>query len=181
MDLKNNRIDVSELGWVKLPGEPANASLRYAANEDRSRLRVGLSAEGLELLGWLNTGADERAGEKFACVSAVSGLDVPDDGRGVIVVDWDGDGDQDLWISNRNAPRIRYFRNDTRSENNFVELRLIGNGKTTSRDAVGARVDGGGVATKGAGGPPVPTGYSSGTSPRLQVETNSVIPHRPLC
>ncbi len=90
---------------------------------------------------FLNTGADERAGEKFACVSAVSGLDVPDDGRGVSVVDWDGDGDQDLWISNRNAPRIRYFRNDTRSENNFVELRLIGNGKTTSRDAVGARVE----------------------------------------
>lgn len=90
---------------------------------------------------FLNTGADERAGERFACVSAVSGLDVPDDGRGVSVVDWDGDGDQDLWISNRNAPRIRYFRNDTRSENNFIELRLIGNGKTTSRDAVGARVE----------------------------------------
>ena len=33
---------------------------------------------------------DERAGERFACVSAVSGLDVPDDGRGVSVVDWDG-------------------------------------------------------------------------------------------
>ncbi len=90
---------------------------------------------------FLNTGADERAGEKFACVSAVSGLDAPDDGRGVSVVDWDGDGDQDLWISNRNAPRIRYFRNDTITENNFIELQLVGNGTTTSRDAVGARVE----------------------------------------
>ncbi len=90
---------------------------------------------------FLNTGQDSRAGEKFACVSAVSGLDFPDDGRGVSVVDWDNDGDQDLWVSNRNAPRIRYFRNDTKTGNNFVTLRLAGNGITTSRDAVGARVE----------------------------------------
>ena len=90
---------------------------------------------------FLNTGKDARAGDKFACVSAVSGLDFPDDGRGVSVVDWDGDGDQDLWVSNRNAPRIRYFRNDTQTGNNYITLRLIGNGATTSRDAVGARVE----------------------------------------
>ena len=90
---------------------------------------------------FLNTGKDSRAGEKFACVSAVSGLDFPDDGRGVSVVDWDHDGDQDLWVSNRNAPRIRYFRNDTQTGNHYITLRLIGNGVTTSRDAVGARVE----------------------------------------
>ena len=90
---------------------------------------------------FLNTGKDSRAGEQFACVSAVSGLDFPDDGRGVSVVDWDHDGDQDLWVSNRNAPRIRYFRNDTQTGNHYITLRLIGNGVTTSRDAVGARVE----------------------------------------
>jgi len=90
---------------------------------------------------FLNTGKDSRAGEQFACVSAVSGLDFPDDGRGVSVVDWDHDGDQDLWVSNRNAPRIRYFRNDTQTGNHYVTMRLIGNGVTTSRDAVGARVE----------------------------------------
>ena len=90
---------------------------------------------------FLNTGKDSRAGEKFACVSAVSGLDFPDDGRGVSVVDWDHDGDQDLWVSNRNAPRIRYFRNDTQTGNHYITMRLIGNGVTTSRDAVGARVE----------------------------------------
>ena len=90
---------------------------------------------------FLNTGKDSRAGEQFACVSAVSGLDFPDDGRGVSVVDWDHDGDQDLWVSNRNAPRIRYFRNDTQTGNHYITMRLIGNGVTTSRDAVGARVE----------------------------------------
>ena len=90
---------------------------------------------------FLNTGKDPRAGEKFACVSAVSGLDFPDDGRGVSVIDWDGDGAQDLWVSNRNAPRIRYFRNETETDNHYIALRLIGDGKTTARDAVGARVE----------------------------------------
>ena len=90
---------------------------------------------------FLNTGGDARAEEKFACVSAVSGLNLPDDGRGVVVTDWDGDGDQDLWISNRNAPRVRYFRNNSQTGNNFITLQPIGNAKNTNRDAVGARVE----------------------------------------
>ena len=84
---------------------------------------------------FLNTGNDARAEKKFACVSAVSGLNLPDDGRGVIVTDWDGDGDQDLWISNRNAPRIRYLRNNSDTTNNFIALQPVGNGKNTNRDA----------------------------------------------
>ena len=90
---------------------------------------------------FLNTGADARAAGRFACVSAASGLDFPDDGRGVSVVDWDGDGDQDVWMSNRNAPRVRFMRNDTAGVHNFVTLLLVGNGITTSRDAIGARVE----------------------------------------
>ena len=74
-------------------------------NEMSVMLDHGMSISGHERHPvFLNTGADERAGERFACISAVSGLDFPDDGRGVSVVDWDHDGDQDLWISNRNAP-----------------------------------------------------------------------------
>ncbi len=90
---------------------------------------------------FLNTGGDSRADKKFACVSAISGLNLPDDGRGVVVTDWDGDGDLDLWLSNRNAPRIRYFRNNSHTGNNFIALQPIGNGQITNRDAVGARVE----------------------------------------
>jgi len=74
-------------------------------------------------------------------MSAVSGLDFPDDGRAVAAVDWDQDGDLDLWISNRNAPRIRLMRNDIQTENHSIALRLVGNGTTTNRDGIGARVE----------------------------------------
>ena len=90
---------------------------------------------------FLNTGAADAAKGRFANISSVSGLDYPDDARAVALVDWDHDGDQDMWISNRNAPRLRLMRNDAPKTNHFLALRLEGNGKTTSRDAIGARVE----------------------------------------
>ena len=90
---------------------------------------------------YLNLNGSDMAEGRFANVSAVSGLDLDDDGRGLAFVDWDRDGDQDLLISNRNAPRIRFMRNDSINENHFVAVRLIGNGTTTNRDAIGARVE----------------------------------------
>jgi tetratricopeptide (TPR) repeat protein/peroxiredoxin len=103
---------------------------------------------------FLNTLADPAAKGRFANVSATSGLDFADDGRTVSVVDWDHDGDLDLWISNRNAPRIRLLRNNTNSGNHFLAVRLAGNGKTTSVDAIGARVE---VTTTGEGKPQIKT------------------------
>ncbi len=90
---------------------------------------------------YLNTGAAPAGAGRFANISAVSGLDYPDDGRAVALVDWDHDGDLDMWISNRNAPRLRLMRNDVPKDNHFLALRLEGNGKTTNRDAIGARVE----------------------------------------
>jgi len=78
---------------------------------------------------------------RFRDVTQQVGLDYPDDGRAVAVVDWDHDGDLDLWISNRNAPRLRLMLNNTPVENHWVALQLVGNGKTTNRDAIGARVE----------------------------------------
>ncbi|MCA9217382.1 MAG: tetratricopeptide repeat protein [Planctomycetales bacterium] len=84
---------------------------------------------------FLNTGNGN-----FATVSAVSGVDFPDDGRCIAVTDWDRDGDADYWTSNRNGPRIRLMRNDLQRSGNFLQLSLNGNGTDTNRDAIGARV-----------------------------------------
>ncbi len=88
---------------------------------------------------FLNTGADRRAVPRFADVSAATGLDLEDDGRVVAVVDWDLDGDLDLWLANRTAPRVRLLRNDSPATRRWLALRL--EGVTCNRDAIGARVE----------------------------------------
>ncbi|MCB1097165.1 MAG: tetratricopeptide repeat protein [Verrucomicrobiae bacterium] len=84
---------------------------------------------------YLNTG-----GGNFADASFATGLNFPDDGRGVALVDWDFDGDLDFWTTNRTAPRVRFMKNTTAPGKAFVTVRLEGNGKTTNRDAIGARL-----------------------------------------
>ena len=92
-------------------------------------------------------------GSRFADVSAISGLDFADDGRALAVVDWDQDGNLDLWFHNRTAPRLRLMLNQTDSKastrsnpslkttgttNKFLAFKL--RGTTCNRDAIGARV-----------------------------------------
>ena len=83
---------------------------------------------------FLNTG-----GGRFGNISAVSGLDFPDDGRGLAVVDWDHDGDLDVWLANRTGPQVRFMRNDTPSGAHFLAVRL--RGQSCNRDAIGARLE----------------------------------------
>ena len=90
---------------------------------------------------FLNLGNQKESAKQFANISVGSGVDFPDDGRSVVAMDWDGDGDQDLWITNRNAPRVRFMRNNSTSESHYLSLLLLGDGRTTNRDAVGARVE----------------------------------------
>lgn len=67
------------------------------------------------------------------------GLDHPSDSRGIALSDWDLDGDLDLWISNRTAPRLRFLRNDLAAPaRRFVQVLL--QGVRCNRDAIGARV-----------------------------------------
>ena len=85
---------------------------------------------------FLNTGTG-----RFATISRVSGLDSLDDSRAVALVDWDQDGDVDMWVSNRNAPRLRLLRNDSTKNQHYLALRLQGRSPGTNRDAIGARVE----------------------------------------
>ena len=89
---------------------------------------------------FINTGKSIKSGGKFADISFASGLDYEDDGRSVVPVDWDHDGDMDLFISNRNAPRIRFLRNESNNHNSSIQLKLSGNGNSSNKDAIGARV-----------------------------------------
>lgn len=102
-----------------------------------TRIRNGNSFSGREPnSAFLNT-----RGERFADLSLMSGLGLPDDGRALAVTDWDRDGDLDFWVSNRTAPRVRLLRNDYLTKPRTVSLRLQGDpSKRVPRDAIGAVV-----------------------------------------
>ena len=59
---------------------------------------------------FLNCGGDSPS---FATVSAVAGFDFADDGRGLATSDWDFDGDVDVWLTLRTAPRVRFVKNNS--------------------------------------------------------------------
>ncbi len=126
----------------RAPSSPDDRSLEPYLDSLRAlheRLDEGLSFSGNERnCVFLNPG---RGGGAFANVSAVSGLDFADDGRGVGFLDLEGDGDLDVAISNRTAPRLRLMRNELAPNDRFVALLLQGDGAGTNRDAVGARVE----------------------------------------
>ncbi|MCP4193343.1 MAG: tetratricopeptide repeat protein [Planctomycetaceae bacterium] len=98
-------------------------------------IRQGKSFSGHEAnCCFLNTGS-----EQFADISAAAHLNWEDDGRAIGRVDWDQDGDLDLWVINRNGPQIRYLQNGLHSSNRFVAFRL--EGTTCNRDGIGAKVE----------------------------------------
>ena len=98
-------------------------------------LREGRSLSGYERnCCFLNVGT-----QRFATVSAATGLDFADDGRAIGLTDWDHDGDLDVWLTNRTGPRLRFMRNDGEHSARFVSVRLTGS--SCNRDAVGARLE----------------------------------------
>ena len=67
----------------------------------------------------------------------MSGFGLPDDGRTLAITDWDRDGDLDLWVSNRTAPRVRLLRNDYLAKAKTLAFRLEGDpSQGTPRDAI---------------------------------------------
>lgn len=89
---------------------------------------------------FLNLGPGDNASRVslFADVSGAMGFDFPDDARALTTLDWDNDGDQDVIITNRTGPRVRFLRNNLNGQGQFVTFEL--RGKQSNRDGIGARV-----------------------------------------
>jgi hypothetical protein len=60
-------------------------------------------------------------------------------GRGCAYLDFDGDGALDIVVT-ENGGSARLFRNENKTGNNWISLKLIGNAKTTNRDGIGAEI-----------------------------------------
>jgi len=77
--------------------------------------------------------------QSFADVSVVSAANAIGDGRSIAMVDWDDDGRLDLFLKNRTAPRVQFFRNAGASDGAYLAVQL--QGVTCNRDAIGAHVE----------------------------------------
>jgi hypothetical protein len=101
---------------------------------------------------YLNQGA--TAPGVFVDVAKEIGIDDPDNSRGTALADLDDDGDLDLVVTNQHGP-VSIYRNTLRrvavpvagapapprAGPHFLGVRLVGNGRTTSRSAIGTRVE----------------------------------------
>ncbi len=109
--------------------------MAYAAISDL--LFAGHSLSGHERNSlFLNVSADGPSTVRFANASLVTQFGYEDDTRGVATCDWDGDGDLDVWTTNRTAPRLRLLRNNLTSSQQWVAVKL--EGKSCNRDGIGA-------------------------------------------
>ena len=129
-------MSLSPLGLEPEPGG------RYFDSffELAERIRKGASFSGRERnCAFLNLG-----GQSFADASAALGLDLEQDSRGIALCDWDHDGDVDLWLTNRTAPRLQLLRNETAAASGgarSVAFFLVGDvSQGCPMDAAGARV-----------------------------------------
>jgi len=84
------------------------------------------------------SGLAVAGGPQFLDVAGVLGLDHADDGRAAARIDLDFDGDEDLVVTARSAPRVRFLVNRLADRAQFVSLRLVGT--RANRDALGAVV-----------------------------------------
>ncbi len=86
-----------------------------------------------------NTGDDVRLFEPVTEAAAGPDLLRPIVGRGSAYLDFDGDGDPDVVLTNNGGPPL-LLRNDQQLGHHWVRLFLEGDGKTSNRSAIGAEI-----------------------------------------
>src|SRR4029450_6779135 len=98
------------------PDQPSSGEMAYkmAYAAISELLFAGHSLSGHERNSlFLNTGPGPNGRpRRVATASLSTGFGFDDDSRAVGIVDWDDDGDLDVWISNRTAPRLRFLKNE---------------------------------------------------------------------
>ncbi len=87
-----------------------------------------------------------REGNHFVEMAEVAGINDTYDGRGAAVADFKNDGSPDFFVSNQGQPALLYLNELYRRCSgaqcpHWIGLSLHGNGSTSNRDAIGARVE----------------------------------------
>jgi hypothetical protein len=87
-----------------------------------------------------NAGPDTSACFVEVPAARIGDLARPIVGRGAAFADIDSDGDLDVILTQVNAPPL-LLRNDQSFNHNWLRVRLVGDGRTVNRDAIGAVIE----------------------------------------
>jgi tetratricopeptide (TPR) repeat protein len=79
-----------------------------------------------------------RGDGTFVESGGILGLDQIGDGRSVVRVDWDGDGDLDILLRSRTQPRLMYLENRLPMRGRSVQFKLVG--RDSKHPEIGARL-----------------------------------------
>lgn len=138
----NESTDGAPVGEADSSGTGTSSDRYFEGWADlNERLRRGEPWSGGERnAAFINSGSADvdRADVDFVDAGPVLGLDYPDDGRSAARMDIDFDGDDDLIVSNRTAPRVRVLANRLADGAEHLAVRL--RGTASNRDAVGGVV-----------------------------------------
>ncbi len=133
------REDLNSFFWRQVVAKSPNtakSAADYAQGWDaiNELIRAGYSWSGFERNIFY---ANNRDGT-FSDISGALGLDFQEDSRAFSLVDFDGDGRQEILLKNRNAPQLRLMRNTIGDLPPSIAFRL--RGTKSNRDAIGATV-----------------------------------------
>ena len=135
----DNRKDLNSYFWRQVVANSPNEAKPAAEYEQGWKainewIRDGYTWSGFER----NVLFANNGDGTFTDVSGALGLDFLEDGRAFALADFDGDGRQELFLKNRNAPQIRLMKNVIPNLPPAIALRLTGT--KSNRDAIGAVV-----------------------------------------
>jgi hypothetical protein len=119
-------------GWLDLL--TANGHIEH----DIGRFQHGMTYAQPAQLFW-NGGAANQSFLPVGPDKAGPDLFKPIVGRGSAFADIDNDGDLDVVLTQTGGPPL-LLRNDQQTGHHFIRLKLIGNGTTCNRDAIGAQI-----------------------------------------
>ncbi|MEM9157813.1 MAG: FG-GAP-like repeat-containing protein, partial [Verrucomicrobiota bacterium] len=74
----------------------------------------------------------------FENITAGSGIDDTDLGKALLILDYDNDGDEDIFIANSKTPPVFYENDAASSSNKWIRLKFVGD--RSNRDGYGAIV-----------------------------------------
>lgn len=113
----------------------ANGHLEEEINQIQSSQHYEQPAQ----LFW-NAGPDRRSCYVEVPADSLGDLSRPIVGRGAAYADIDGDGDLDVLLTQISGPPL-LLRNEQNLGHNWLRIKLVGDGVTVNRDAIGAMVE----------------------------------------